>query len=93
MNSTAHAQFILASGSSRRRELLDQMGLRYTVQKADIAEHAYAGEEPADYVERIAHEKACWVAARERSGLPVLAADTEVVLDGNILGKPSYNFV
>jgi len=85
----SHAQFILASGSARRRELLDQMGLRYTVQQADIAEHAYPGEAPVSYVERVAREKACWVATRAGSGLPVLAADTEVVLGGTVLGKPA----
>lgn len=82
------AQFILASGSSRRRELLDQMGLEYQVLKADVDESARPGEAAADYVYRIAAKKAHWVTDREASALPVLAADTAVVLAGKILGKP-----
>lgn len=82
------AQFILASGSLRRRELLDQMGLKYKVLKANVDESAHPGEAPADYVHRIAAKKARWVTARDASDLPVLAADTAVVLAGKILGKP-----
>lgn len=82
------AQFILASGSLRRRELLDQMGLKYKVVIADVDESARPGEAPADYVHRIAAKKAQWVTDRDASDLPVLAADTAVVLAGKILGKP-----
>jgi len=84
-----HAQFILASGSPRRRELLDRMGMQYVVSQAEVSEIAHPGETPEDYVNRIALEKASWVADRMESGLPVLAADTAVVLDGEILGKPA----
>ncbi len=82
------AQFILASGSSRRRELLDQMGLDYEVVGTDIAEDIRAGETPAEYVCRIAASKARYVAASGSWDCPVLAADTAVVLEGRILGKP-----
>jgi septum formation protein len=85
------AQFILASGSSRRRELLDQLGLHYAVVRADVEENVFAGEAPANYVNRIASEKARRVAATATSGLPVLAADTAVVLGGMILGKPEHS--
>lgn len=81
-------QFILASGSSRRRALLDQLGLQYEVIVTGIDESARTGEPAADYVCRIASEKARGGAEARRSALPVLAADTEVVVDGDILGKP-----
>ena len=81
-------QLILASASPRRRELLDQLGVRYEMMPADLHEHPEPGEMPEDYVRRVAAEKS--EAVRDRAGnrLPVLAADTEVVLDGAILGKP-----
>lgn len=79
---------ILASGSLRRKELLDQVGLSYEVVRADVDEGVNVGESPADYVLRIARKKARRVAALTTSELPVLAADTAVVLDGSILGKP-----
>ena len=82
------AQFVLASRSPRRRELLNQMGLRYRVVEADITESAYSGESPADCVYRIAAKKARRVFENGFSALPVLAADTIVVLEGKILGKP-----
>jgi len=83
-----NAQIILASASSRRRELLDQAGIVYQTRTADIDESARHDEAPGQYVERIAGEKAKWVAARDFSGLPILGADTAVVLEGEILGKP-----
>lgn len=82
-------QFYLASASPRRRQLLEQLGLRFEVVVADVDETPKAGELPADYVLRVARAKATAVA--ERLGhprLPVLAADTAVVLEGVILGKP-----
>jgi septum formation protein len=81
-------KFILASGSPRRGDLLDQMGLQYQVITADIDENVHVGEAAADYVNRIAARKAHSVATSASSDLPVLAADTAVVLDGRILGKP-----
>lgn len=81
-------QFHLASASPRRQELLRQLGLRFDVRPADIVEVALPGEAPADYARRMALEKACAAQARAEDGLPVLGADTDVVLDGRILGKP-----
>lgn len=77
----------LASQSPRRRELLAQFGVAHTVEPADIDETPRAGEEPSDYVRRMAHAKAQQVWRRARP-LPVLAADTVVVLDGVAYGKP-----
>ena len=81
-------QLVLASASPRRRELLDQVGLRYRVAPAEVDEMMFPGEAATDYVLRIAAEKARQAASADTSGLPVLAADTSVVLDGVILGKP-----
>lgn len=80
----------LASQSPRRRELLDQIGVRYQVLPVDVEEQAWPGEVAADYVCRVARDKARagWqslAAARRR---PVLGADTAVVVDDHILGKP-----
>lgn len=78
-------RLILASASPRRRELLGMLGLAFTVRAADVDESARPGEPPRDYVLRLAVEKA---AARAEPGELILAADTVVVLDGDILGKP-----
>ncbi|HEX4966839.1 MAG TPA: Maf family protein [Thermoanaerobaculia bacterium] len=75
----------LASGSPRRRELLAGLGLRFTVRAADLDETPGAGEPPEETVLRLAREKA---AARAEPGELVLAADTVVVIDGELLGKP-----
>ncbi len=73
--------------SPRRRELLTQIGVPHRVTGADIDEAVQAGELPRDYVIRMARQKA--LAVRERGErLPVLAADTAVVLDDVIYGKP-----
>ncbi|HEY1076156.1 MAG TPA: nucleoside triphosphate pyrophosphatase [Fontimonas sp.] len=80
---------ILASQSPRRRELLTQLGLRVQVCPADIDEIPQPGETPADYAQRIALEKARAGAAAAAARLPVLGADTDVVIDGEILGKPA----
>jgi nucleoside triphosphate pyrophosphatase len=77
----------LASVSPRRRELLTQIGVPHKVVGAHIDETAHPGEMPRDYVLRMARQKA--VAVRNRGeALPVLAADTTVVLDHVIYGKP-----
>ena len=80
----------LASASPRRRELLTQLGLAYQVLPQDIDESRRPEESAAAYVGRMAREKAA--AALQDAGyvqaLPVLAADTSVVCDGMILGKP-----
>jgi septum formation protein len=77
----------LASVSPRRRELLAQIGVPHAVTGAHIDEATQPGEAPRDYVLRMARQKA--VTIRDRGeALPVLAADTTVVLDDVIFGKP-----
>ena len=86
-------QLVLASASPRRRELLDQLGARYTVDPADIDETRLPGESPPDYVQRMAREKAQAVTARyPGSAHCVLAADTTVSIDEDVLGKPRDHF-
>jgi septum formation protein len=84
------ADFVyLASGSPRRRELLMQIGVPFQVLTTTVDESVLAGETAASYVIRLAKAKA--VAGRRilaGAPQPVLAADTTVVLDGRILGKP-----
>lgn len=77
---------ILASGSPRRRALLEELGLRFTVRAADIDESPLPGEAPGDMVLRLAIAKA---AEEAHPGELVLAADTTVVIDGELLGKPA----
>ncbi len=78
-------QFILASQSPRRADLLARYGLRFTVRPADIDETRQPDEAPDDFVLRLAVEKA---AAVDGGALPVLGADTVVVLGRKVLGKP-----
>lgn len=78
---------VLASASPRRRELLTLVGIPHTVSPADIDESVHPGEMPAAHVERLARAKAAVVAPRF-SGALIVAADTVVVLDGEIMGKP-----
>ena len=80
----------LASGSPRRRELLTQIGVAFSVIGADIDETPLPDESPAAYVERLARGKAQAGRARLNANAQacVLGADTAVVLDGKILGKP-----
>jgi septum formation protein len=80
-------QLYLASRSPRRQELLRQVGLRFELVAADVDERRAAGQSPADYAVAMAVAKAR--AARPRESLPVLGADTDVVIDGEILGKPA----
>lgn len=82
-------EFILASGSPRRRQLLEQIGLRdFTVRPTDADESLPAGIHPGEAVERLSARKG--MAARLQAGPEalILAADTVVALDGAILGKP-----
>lgn len=79
----------LASVSPRRRELLTQIGVPHVVTGAHIDESVQPGEPPHAYVQRMARTKAVAVWAQDQS-LPVLAADTTVVLDGVIFGKPEH---
>lgn len=78
---------ILASQSPRRRELLSLVGIEHEVQPADIDETPLPDEAPIPHTERLARGKAGVIAARAPDAL-VIAADTIVVIDGLILGKP-----
>jgi len=78
----------LGSVSPRRRELLTQIGVPFVLAAPDIDESVRPGEGPAAYVTRLAQEKALAI-RRAGQQLPVLAADTTVVVDGEIFGKPS----
>jgi septum formation protein len=85
------ATLYLASGSPRRRELLTQIAVPFLTQIAPIDENALPGESPIAYVERLARAKAQagLSALADTEGAVVLGADTAVVLDGRILGKPA----
>ena len=80
----------LASQSPRRRELLDQLGVAFDTVDAEIHEQRLPHEAPSDYVSRVAREKAGagLLALAARPDAIVLGADTDVVLDGEVLGKP-----
>jgi septum formation protein len=80
-------KIVLASGSPRRTEILTSVGWPFEKQVPDVDESVSDGESPADYVSRLAVAKASEV-AKLSHGLPVLGADTTVVIDGSILGKP-----
>jgi septum formation protein len=105
-DSAQNFRLILASASPRRRELLTQAGYIFTVEIADVDESERPGEAPADYVCRLAEQKAQTIFAhRKTAGTPsvtplpsrlgsnlpliVVGADTTVVCDGAILGKPA----
>ena len=78
---------VLASASPRRRALLEQLGIPLRIDPAHLDENVRAGESPEQYVLRLAREKAEAVQVRHPHAT-VLAADTSVVLDGVVLGKP-----
>jgi nucleoside triphosphate pyrophosphatase len=98
---TTHSRIYLASQSPRRRELLKQIGVDFEVlllrtdprRKADVDETPHPDEPPEDYVLRISQAKAhaglAAVRFRNLPSFPVLAADTTLVVDGGILGKPA----
>jgi septum formation protein len=79
---------LLASASPRRAELLRASGFQFEVRPADVDESVRSGETPRDYVRRVAEAKARAVLPAAGSRI-VLAGDTTVVVDGQILGKPS----
>ena len=81
------APLLLASQSPRRRQLLEQLGIRFRLVPAEIEEFEEPGESPAGFVRRMAREKACAAAGRNPDGW-ILAADTIVVKDNVIIGKP-----
>ena len=80
---------ILASSSPRRNDLLRNAGFAFEVCPSSVLEEPLAGEAQADLVKRLAQEKALDVAARSPAHSLVLGADTAVVVDGDILGKPT----
>ncbi len=93
---------VLASASPRRRELLAQAGFRFEAESSDVPEVRAPGEEPVPFVLRLAREKAHFVHQKRRfrhnsepqaeqhdTGLLVLGADTVVVTEGEVLGKPA----
>lgn len=82
------AQLILASASPRRKELLAQLGIQCFVKAVDIDETPLPNELPFDYVQRVAAEKSAACLAIYDGDLPILAADTSVVLQNKIMGKP-----
>ncbi len=82
-----HIPVILASASPRRRELLALVGIVHEVRPADIDESLWPGETPVGHSERLARGKAHAIAAAAGDAV-VIAADTIVVVDGDILGKP-----
>ena len=82
-------RLILASASPRRSELLRSAGFDFDIRPADVEERPQKGESPETYTLRVATDKASEVAVGSTpSSTIVLAADTEVVVDGQILGKP-----
>jgi len=100
MVNSPHQTIYLASASPRRRELLKQIGVRFEVlllrthpSRMDVDETPHVEESPSDYVLRLARAKAevgsMASRARRLPPHPVLAADTSVILDGQIIGKPA----
>jgi septum formation protein len=87
----SYDSIVLASASLRRSQLLTQIGVRHESLATELDEQPLPGECPADYVRRLAREKALAGLAAQggRTDRPVLAADTTVVLDGQIYGKPA----
>ena len=81
-------QLILASASPRRSQLLEQIGIRHSIKAVDIDESPWPHESALAYAERVANEKSAACRALLEGDLPVLAADTCVVCDGEIMGKP-----
>jgi septum formation protein len=84
------AQLLLASGSPRRAELLAQAGIRFKVCVMGLDEGRLDGELPEVHVQRLAFDKASAGLEICGPGLPSLGADTVVLLDGQILGKPRH---
>ncbi|MCL7454579.1 MAG: Maf family protein [Anaerolineae bacterium] len=80
-------RLILASGSPRRRQLLSLLGIPFVIKAAGVDERPLPGEPPSEMVLRVAHAKA-FAIGEVRPDELVIAADTVVVLDGQLLGKP-----
>lgn len=86
MTPSSDRRLVLASGSPRRRQLLAEQGLLFEVRPVDLDETPRPGESGCELVLRLAEQKAL---AAARAGEVVLAADTAVVVDGAVLGKPA----
>lgn len=82
-----HPPLILASSSPRRRQLLTRLGVTFEALAGDVNEDPYPGEEPEALARRLSQAKAWAVAARRPDAL-ILASDTVVARDGELLGKP-----
>lgn len=82
------AQIILASASPRRKELLAQIKVIALIRPVELDETQFPDEKPLAYVQRLAAEKSALCAVTRNTDLPVLAADTAVILDDWIMGKP-----
>ena len=80
-------KIILASASPRRAQLLKQIGVEFELASGNVQERPHPDEAPPDYITRIARAKVIAVARKHEAGL-VIGADTVVVLDGRLLGKP-----
>ena len=80
-------RIILASSSPRRADLLRSIGVEFEIAPSQVQERPHTGEAPADYITRLARAKVISIARKREQGL-VIGADTIVVLDGKILGKP-----
>lgn len=80
-------RIILASASPRRAQLLKQIGVEFELAPSQVHERPHPDEAPSDYITRIARAKVVAVARKHEAGL-VIGADTVVVLDGRLLGKP-----
>ncbi len=80
----------LASGSPRRSELLLQMGVTFDILRLDVDETQYLNESPEDYVRRVAIAKAQagWQRVKSGTKRPVIGADTSVIVEQTVLGKP-----
>lgn len=87
MKNNVHGSIVLASASPRRTELMTLAGFQFSVVPADICEDVLPGEAPAEHVMRLSREKADAVAS-STGGRFFIGADTVVVLDEAILGKP-----
>lgn len=87
MSGTSSPSFILASASPRRREMLRSIGLDFRIIPAHVDEKYLTGESPGQHVRRLSYSKAMAVAQKYQTAW-VLGADTIVVIDGTILGKP-----
>lgn len=88
MHKTGH-RLVLASASPRRRQILESLGADFVVRAASVEEHRYVDEAPEQMVMRLAREKALAVSGASVDADLVLGADTAVVLDNRVFGKPA----